>query len=339
MHHDAADHHHRRRSGAGLRASAALAQRLRLSPLVGYLLAGVLIGPATPGFVADMQLAPELAEIGVILLMFGVGLHFSLRDLLSVRAIAIPGALAQIALATAARLRRSAGGSAGARPAAWCFGLALSVASTVVLLRALQERHLVETERGRIAVGWLIVEDLAMVLALVLLPAVADALAGQDEAGGGLAELLVPLGITLAKVAAFVALMLVVGRRVVPWALHRVAGTGSRELFTLAVLALALGIAFGSAELFGVSFALGAFFAGHGAGRIRAQPPRRRGLAAAARRLRGAVLRLGRDAVRPGGAGRAAAGGAGDGADHRRRQVGGGLRDRARLRPLATSGR
>ena len=238
----------------------AVAQRLRLSPLVGYMLAGVLIGPATPGYVADLELAPELAEIGVILLMFGVGLHFSLGDLLSVRAIAVPGALGQIGLATlfGMALAWALGWGIGSGVV---FGLALSVASTVVLLRALQERHLLETDRGRIAVGWLIVEDLAMVLTLVLLPAISGALEGADGALGWRA-VLVPLGLTLAKVAAFVALMLVVGRRVIPWALHRVAGEGSRELFTLAVLAVALGIAFGSAELFGVSFALGAFFAG-----------------------------------------------------------------------------
>ncbi len=244
----------------------AIANRLKVSPLVGYLLAGVVIGPATPGFVADAELATELAEIGVILLMFGVGLHFSLRDLLSVRAIAIPGALGQIAIATLMGLALSwalgwplAGGLV--------FGLALSVASTVVLLRALQERRLVETERGRIAVGWLIVEDLAMVLTLVLLPALGGILQ-QAEATGDVAtaitrtDVLETLGLTLGKVTAFVALMLVVGRRVVPWVLHFIAHTGSRELFRLAVLTIALGVAYGAAVLFGVSFALGAFFAG-----------------------------------------------------------------------------
>ncbi len=236
----------------------AIANRLRLSPLVGYLLAGVLIGPATPGFVADTALAPQLAEIGVILLMFGVGLHFSLKDLLSVRAIAIPGALAQISLATlmGLGLGHLLGWSIGA---GLVFGLALSVASTVVLLRAMQERHLIETERGRIAVGWLIVEDLAMVLALVLLPVLAQILNGGPAT---LQSVALPIGVTLLKVGVFVALMLIVGRRVVPKGLHWVAGTGSRELFTLAVLAAALGIAYGAAELFGVSFALGAFFAG-----------------------------------------------------------------------------
>jgi CPA2 family monovalent cation:H+ antiporter-2 len=247
----------------------ALAQRLRLSPLVGYLVAGVLIGPFTPGYVADQELAPQLAEIGVILLMFGVGLHFSLSDLLAVRAIAVPGAIGQIAFATLL-------GMALAHALGWpfgagiVFGLALSVASTVVLLRALQERRMIETERGRIAVGWLIVEDLAMVLALVLLPALSGLLGGRvpEGEGGGLAASLGATGVwavlalTVAKVAAFVALMLVVGRRLIPWILHAVAHSGSRELFRLAVLALALGVAFGSAELFGVSFALGAFFAG-----------------------------------------------------------------------------
>ena len=236
-----------------------LAQRLRLSPLVGYLLAGVLAGPFTPGFVADQTLAPQIAEIGVILLMFGVGLHFSLRDLMQVRAIAVPGAIVQIAVATCLGwgLARWLGWSHGA---GLMFGLALSVASTVVLLRALEERRLVESDQGRIAVGWLIVEDLAMVLALVLVPALSGALGGTTPDGDG--GIVATLGLTLLKVAAFVAVMLVVGRRAIPWILERVAGTGSRELFTLCVLAIAMGIAFGAAELFGVSFALGAFFAG-----------------------------------------------------------------------------
>ncbi|MBZ9999556.1 MULTISPECIES: cation:proton antiporter [unclassified Mesorhizobium] len=248
----------------------ALANRFRIPPLVGYLVAGVLVGPNTPGFVADAGLANELAEIGVILLMFGVGLHFSLKDLLSVRAIAVPGAIVQIGFATAlgAGFSWMLGWSAGA---GLVFGLALSVASTVVLLRALQERRLIETERGRIAVGWLIVEDLAMVLALVLLPALAGVLGGQEQADAHASGLLsLPasygiwgvVGITLAKVAAFVIVMLVVGRRVIPWILHYVAHTGSRELFRLSVLAIALGVAFGAAKLFGVSLALGAFFAG-----------------------------------------------------------------------------
>lgn len=236
----------------------ALAQRLRLSPLVGYLIAGIIAGPFTPGFVGDQTLAPQLAEIGVILLMFGVGLHFSMRDLLEVKAIALPGAVAQIAVATLLGwgLARLLGWSNGA---GIVFGLALSVASTVVLLRALEERRMVETAKGRIAVGWLIVEDLAMVLALVLLPALAGVLRGESSDGS---QIWMELLKTLAKVGAFLAVMLIVGRRVIPWILERVAGTGSRELFTLCVLAIALGVAFGSAELFGVSFALGAFFAG-----------------------------------------------------------------------------
>jgi CPA2 family monovalent cation:H+ antiporter-2 len=247
----------------------ALANRFRIPPLVGYLVAGVLVGPNTPGFVADSGLANELAEIGVILLMFGVGLHFSLKDLLSVRAIAVPGAIVQIGFATVlgAGLAWMFGWSMGA---GLVFGLALSVASTVVLLRALQERRLIGTERGRIAVGWLIVEDLAMVLALVLLPALAGVLGGQPQADDHTSLLSLPVsygvwgvvGMTLAKVAAFVVVMLVVGRRVIPWILHYVAHTGSRELFRLAVLAIALGVAFGAAKLFGVSLALGAFFAG-----------------------------------------------------------------------------
>lgn len=206
----------------------AIAHRLKLSPLVGYLVAGIMVGPFTPGFVADTALANELAEIGVILLMFGVGLHFSLKDLLSVKNIAIPGALVQIAVATGL-------GMALAHVMGWplmggiVFGLALSVASTVVLLRALQGADLVETRRGRIAIGWLIVEDLVMVLALVLLPALATVI-NDANAGAGAGALIAPLVGTLLKVAGFVALMLVVGRRVIPWALHWVVHTGSREL-------------------------------------------------------------------------------------------------------------
>jgi CPA2 family monovalent cation:H+ antiporter-2 len=236
----------------------AIANRLRVSPLVGYLLAGIAVGPHTPGFVADFSLASQLAEIGVILLMFGVGLNFSLHELLSVRAIAIPGALLQMTFGIGF-------GSLLAWAMGWpayaglMFGLALSVASTVVALRSLQERHLVESERGRIAVGWLVVEDLAMVLALVLLPAVADFL--RDGASAS-AHVTADIAITLAKVVAFVAVMLVVGRRVIPWILHHIAHTGSRELFRLAVLSIALGVAYGAAEIFDVSFALGAFFAG-----------------------------------------------------------------------------
>lgn len=248
-----------------------IAHRFKMPPLVGYLFAGILVGPHTPGFVADQSLAPELAEIGVILLMFGVGLHFSLKDLLSVRFIAVPGAIVQIGVATLLGLGMGtlmgwsvAGGLV--------FGLALSVASTVVLLKALQERRIVESERGKIAVGWLIVEDLAMVLALVLIPALAkgpsDAshsdpvsvilqnMLGIDLGVGG------AIGLTLLKVVMFVVVMLVFGRRIIPWILHHIAHTGSRELFRLGVLAIALGVAFGAAKLFGVSLALGAFFAG-----------------------------------------------------------------------------
>lgn len=243
----------------------AIATRLRISPLVGYLLAGILAGPFTPGFIADQALANELAEVGIILLMFGVGLHFSLEDLMSVRKIAIPGALVQISFATV--LGMGFGWVVG-----WpmieglVFGLALSVASTVVLLRTLQERRLLHTERGRIAVGWLIVEDLAMVLALVLLPAIASLINAKtgtaDVAPPSLQEIGLTMLITLGKVAVFVAVMLVVGSRVIPKLLHYIAHIGSRELFRLGVLAIALGIAFGAAKLFDVSFALGAFFAG-----------------------------------------------------------------------------
>ncbi|WP_019906596.1 YbaL family putative K(+) efflux transporter [Methylobacterium sp. 77] len=245
-------------------ACGMLAQRLRLPPLVGYLLAGVLVGPYTPGFVGNSELASQLAEIGVILLMFGVGLHFSIKDLMAVRTIALPGAIVQIVAATAmgGLLAHLWGWGIGA---GLVFGLALSVASTVVLLRALEERQLLDSDKGRIAVGWLIVEDLAMVLALVLLPALAPSLGGTGDGAAhhvGDGNIWLTLALTLAKVAVFTLVMLVGGRRVVPWLLDQAARTGSRELFTLAVLALALGIAFGSAELFGVSFALGAFFAG-----------------------------------------------------------------------------
>lgn len=242
-------------------ALGALMQRARISPLVGYLLAGVLIGPFTPGIVADQRLATDLAEIGVILLMFGVGLHFSLADLLSVRAIAIPGAIIQIICVTflGMMLSWSLGWSPGT---GLVFGLALSVASTVVVLRALQERRLIETERGRIAVGWLIVEDVFMVLTLVLLPPLTGVLKGEMSIDANWSALFVPLAWTFGKITIFVVGMLVVGIRVIPLMLHYVAHTGSRELFRLAVLSIALGVAFGAAQLFGVSFALGAFLAG-----------------------------------------------------------------------------
>jgi CPA2 family monovalent cation:H+ antiporter-2 len=239
-----------------------VAVRLRVPPLVGYLLAGIVIGPATPGFVADVGLASQLAEIGVMLLMLGVGLHFSVADLLAVRRIAIPGAVLQIAVATLMGMGAAHwwGWSLGG---ALVFGLCLSVASTVVLLRALEARGVLESMNGRIAVGWLVVEDLVMVLVLVLLPPLAPLLGGQAAAGAPAdGNLLTTLGITLAKVACFIALMLVVGRRVFPKLLWWVAKTGSRELFTLCVVAAAVGVAFASAKLFDVSFALGAFFAG-----------------------------------------------------------------------------
>ncbi|HCV96364.1 Inner membrane protein YbaL [compost metagenome] len=240
----------------------ALANKLRLSPLVGYLVAGICVGPFTPGFVADQALANQLAEIGVMLLMFGVGLHFSLKDLMAVKAIAIPGAIGQILVATLL-------GWGLAALMGWpvihgvVFGFALATASTVVLLRAMEERRLLETQRGKIAVGWLIVEDLACVLALVMMPVLAGVF-GPDSANEThtLGSVLASIGWTFVQLGLFVAVMLVVGRRVIPWILERIAGTGSRELFTLAVLAIALGVAFGSAMLFGVSFALGAFFAG-----------------------------------------------------------------------------
>ena len=245
-----------------------LAHRLRLSPLVGYLLAGVLIGPFTPGFVADQNLAPQLAEIGVILLMFGVGLHFSAPQLLAVRAVAVPGAIGQMAIVSllGAGLAFLLGWSSGE---ALVFGLALSVASTVAVLRTLQERRLLETERGRITVGWLIIQDLVMVFTLVLLPPLAGLLGGRPVAEPRLLGSFVEpqtvwgvIALTVAKLATFIAVMLVFGRRLTPLILHYVVHTGSRELFRLAVLAIALGVAYGSAELFGVSFALGAFFAG-----------------------------------------------------------------------------
>ncbi|WCM89963.1 YbaL family putative K(+) efflux transporter [Acidovorax sp. NCPPB 3576] len=237
-----------------------IATRMRLPALVGYLLAGVVIGPFTPGFVADGEMASQLAEIGVMLLMFGVGLHFSLGDLLAVRKIAVPGALVQMAVATLLGMGLALWWGWGLG-GALVFGLALSVASTVVLLRALETLGILDSYTGRIAVGWLVVEDLAMVLVLVLLPPLAQWLNGTAGAGST-NELWKTLGWTIAQVGGFVALMLVVGRRVFPWILWQVARTGSRELFTLCVVAAAVGIAFGSAALFGVSFALGAFFAG-----------------------------------------------------------------------------
>ena len=242
-----------------------IANRLRLPPLVGYLLAGIVVGPFTPGFVADAKLAPQLAEIGVILLMFGVGLHFSVRDLLKVRNVAVPGALVQIlvTVALAYGVTRMWGWSVGA---GLVLGLALSVASTVVLLRALEAQGLINSLSGRIAVGWLVVEDLFTVLVLVLLPAFAALLVGDTVTSDGANQsewhLLLTLGIALSKLAGFVLFMLLVGSRLLRWLLDRVAATFSRELFTLAVVAAAIGIGYGAAEGFGLSFALGAFFAG-----------------------------------------------------------------------------
>ncbi|WP_414661900.1 cation:proton antiporter domain-containing protein [Horticoccus sp. 23ND18S-11] len=240
-----------------------LANRLRLPPLVGYLLAGVAIGSLMPNLVGDSAMTSQLAEIGVMLLMFGVGLHFSTADLMAVRLIAIPGAILQILIATAMGLGLATywGWTLGA---GLVLGLSLSVASTVVLLKALEERNGVGTPNGRIAIGWLIVEDLAMVLTLVLLPAFAGALGGQVPAEAHLGDetLLESLVQTMVKVTAFVMIVLFFGPKVLPWILRQVARTGSRELFTLCVLALSLGIAFGSAKLFDVSYALGAFFAG-----------------------------------------------------------------------------
>lgn len=236
-----------------------VAARLKLPALVGYLVAGIAIGPFTPGFIADSHVAGQLAEVGVMLLMFGVGLHFSIDDLLAVRKIALPGAIVQMVVATAlgAGVASLWGWSIGA---ALVFGISLSVASTVVLLRALESRGVLDSANGRIAVGWLVVEDLAMVLVLVLLPALASSLGGQ----GGTSErsTFMTIAITLAQVGGFVAFMLIVGRRLFPWVLWQVAKTGSRELFTLCVIAAAVSIAYGSSQVFGVSFALGAFFAG-----------------------------------------------------------------------------
>lgn len=236
-----------------------IAQRLRISPLVGYLIAGIIFGPSTPGFVADTAIVKELAEIGIILLMFGVGLHFSIKDLIAVKNIAIPGAIVQITVATLLGLAMS-------QMMDWSlltglvFGLCLSTASTVVLLRALEERNLVESQRGRIAIGWLIVEDLVMVLTLVLLPAIATMFSDSDHYN--YLDILTEVSKTIGLVILFIAIMILFGRRVIPWLLAKSACTGSEELFTLSVLAIALGIALAAVKLFGASFALGAFFAG-----------------------------------------------------------------------------
>ncbi len=238
-----------------------IAEKLKIPALVGYLLAGIIIGPETPGFTADVEIAAELAEIGVMLLMFGVGLHFSLNDLLAVKRIAVPGAIVQMTVATILGMTLASwwGWSFGA---GLVFGLSLSCASTVVLLKALESRGFLETMNGRIAVGWLIVEDLVTVLILVLLPTFAVILGETNDTEHDAAPLWYTIGLTLFLVFAFIALMLVIGRRVLPWLLWQIASTGSRELFTLAVVAFAICIAYGAAAIFSVSFALGAFFAG-----------------------------------------------------------------------------
>jgi len=237
------------------------AERMKLPALVGYLATGILIGPATPGFVADMHIAAQLSEIGVMLLMFGVGLHFSLGDLMAVKRIAVPGAIVQMVCATAL-------GMAVAWGWGWewghglLFGLSLSCASTVVLLKALEARGFLDSMNGRIAVGWLVVEDLATVLVLVLLPPLAGILGGDAQSSGGNGAIWIAIAKTLLQVCAFIGLMMLVGRKLIPWLLWHIAATGSRELFTLSVVAAAIGIAYGAAQLFSVSFALGAFFAG-----------------------------------------------------------------------------
>ncbi|MEQ1489410.1 MAG: cation:proton antiporter [Terricaulis sp.] len=236
-----------------------LAQKLRISPLVGYLIAGVFVGPFTPGFVGDTHLAMQFAEIGVILLMFGVGLKFSLADLWAVRGVAIPGALVQMTAATL--LGYGVGTLMGMGAAeSIMLGFSLSVASTVVLLRALEDRHLVKTENGRICVGWLVIEDLAIVLGIVLLPALAGAASGTGAATP--MDTLAALGLTIGKIGIFVALMLFVGARVFPWLIVQIAHLKSRELLSLGTLTLALGVAWVAYELFDASFALGAFLAG-----------------------------------------------------------------------------
>jgi len=238
-----------------------LASRLKAPPLVGYLLAGILIGPTTPGFIGDMSLANQLSEIGVMLLMFGVGLHFSLSDLMAVKRLAIPGAILQIVLSTLLGIGLGLWWDLSVMGAV-VFGLSLSVASTVVLLRSLESRDLLLTNDGKIAVGWLVVEDLVMVLMLVLLPVIAELVSAEHTTSWTSPDLWLSLGFTLLKLSAFVLLMVVVGKRFLPWLLGQVAQRRSRELFTLCVIAVALGTAYFAAEVFDVSFALGAFFAG-----------------------------------------------------------------------------
>ena len=270
--------------------------RLGLSPIVGYLLAGFVVGPHTPGFVADRELAEQLAEVGIILLMFGVGLQFHLEELLAVRKVAVPGALAASLIATL--LGAAVGLAAGwSLSAGVVFGLAISVASTVVLLRVLADAGDLHTRAGHVAVGWLVVEDLLTVFVLVLLPAVFGR--GGATAGGPAGHPLLAVMLAVVKVGALVVLTLYGGGRLIPWLLARVAATRSRELFTLTVLVVALGIAVGSAKVFGVSMAAGRLPRRDGRGAVRVQPAGRERGAADARRVRRAVLRLGRDAVRP----------------------------------------
>jgi hypothetical protein len=280
-----------------------VAVRLKLPALVGYLIAGILLGPATPGFVANVELSRQLADIGVMLLMFGVGLHFSFDDLLAVRRIALPGAIAQMAVATALGMVITSfwGWSFGA---GIVFGLALSVASTVVVLRTLEDRGVLDSINGRITVGWLVVEDLVMVLVLVLLPSLSAWLGGNASGlteGTPNRELLKTLGFTLGEVAVFVLLMLVVGRRLFPWILWQVARTGSRELFTLCVVAAAVGIAYGSAELFLRILRARGLFRRDGHERIRSELSGSRRVLTAQGCFCGSVLRIGWNAVRPGG--------------------------------------
>jgi CPA2 family monovalent cation:H+ antiporter-2 len=238
-----------------------IAERIKIPALVGYLVAGIIIGPATPGFVADLHIAKQLSEIGIMLLMFGVGLHFSPADLLDVKRVAVPGAVVQMTATTVLGMSFAWwwGWSVGG---GLIFGLSLACASTVVLLKSLEARDLLNTMNGRIAVGWLVVQDLATVFVLVLLPPLAGVLGGPVAEVAQAKPLWVTVGQTLLQVFAFIALMMVVGRRALPWVLWHVARTGSRELFTLSVVATAIGIAYGASAIFSVSFALGAFFAG-----------------------------------------------------------------------------
>ena len=298
-----------------------IARRLRLPSIVGYIVAGVVVGPFTPGLVADPDIATELAELGVILLMFGVGIHFSIRDLLAVRGIAIPGAVGQIFVATLLGIGLGVAlgwGIAGGL----VLGLAVSVASTVVLLRALEDRGELDTAQGRVAVGWVIVQDIFTVIVLVALPGIAPLLGAPDADGAAADAVGCPARPRhrSGQGARVRALMIAAGARVVPWLLHLVAREGSRELFTLAVLAIALGIAYVSSTVFGVSFALGAFLAGRRRQRVGHESPGRGRCAAAARRVRGPVLRVGRDAPRPGLPPREPAAGAGHARADRGRQ-------------------